>query len=147
MKLEYWNPQKFDVEFDNVSMARLMEAARVLRTTTKRKLADQIGKGKTTGINRPVYLTGNYAGEPWTAREFGQMMKSVRIVPLKTKTGRISKKMNVRVYVGHYKAFYADIFEFYRPFMRPAFAEVLPMIKTMIGAGQSIGLETSTDRM
>jgi hypothetical protein len=50
-------------------------------------------------------------------------------------------------YVGHYKAYYADIVEFYTPFMRPAFEEALPMIKTIIGAGKKIGLETSTERM
>jgi len=147
MRVAYFNPNKFDREFDGITKDRLMKAAKVLKASTKRHLAAQIGRGKTTGINRPVYKSGDYAGSTWTAREAGRMMKSVRIVEKKTKTGRVSKKQNTRVYVGHFTAFYADIFEYYRPFLRPAWNESLPMIMTLIGAGQSIGLETTTDRM
>jgi len=124
-----------DATFENVAVERLVKAAKVVRAKTKRKLAEQIGRGKTTGINRPVYLTGDYAGEPWTAREFGQMLDSVRVVRKRTKVRKaLSKKRSVRIYAGHYLAFYANIFEYYRPFMRPALEESVPMIKTLIGA-------------
>jgi len=124
-----------DATFENVAVERLVKAAKVVRAKTKRKLAAQIGRGKTTGINRPVYLTGDYAGEPWTAREFGQMLDSVRVVRKRTKVRKaLSKKRSVRIYAGHYLAFYANIFEYYRPFMRPALEESVPMIKTLIGA-------------
>lgn len=135
MRIERWDPNRMDATFENVAVERLVKAAKVVRAKTKRKLAAQIGRGKTTGINRPVYLTGDYAGEPWTAREFGQMLDSVRVVRKRTKVRKaLSKKRSVRIYAGHYLAFYANIFEYYRPFMRPALEESVPMIKTLIGA-------------
>lgn len=135
MRIERWDPNRMDATFENVAVERLVKAAKVVRAKTKRKLAEQIGRGKTTGINRPVYLTGDYAGEPWTAREFGQMLDSVRVVRKRTKVRKaLSKKRSVRIYAGHYLAFYANIFEYYRPFMRPALEESVPMIKTLIGA-------------
>jgi len=140
MRRESWNPNKFDREFDDVSRKRLLKAAKVLKAAVRRKCP--VGT-----ISRPMYRSGPNKGAEWTARDAGSLRKSVRIVEKKTKTGRISKKMNVRVYVGHYTAFYADIVEFSRPFMGPAFEEALPMIKTIIGAGKKIGLDTSTDRM
>ena len=140
MRISGWNPQKFDREFDHVSRERLMKAAKVLKAEVRRRCP--IGT-----VSRPMYRTGRYAGQPWTARDAGQLRKSVRIVEKRTKTGRLSKKMNIRVYVGHYKAYYADIVEFYTPFMRPALERTLPMIETMIGVGKKIGLETSPERM
>lgn len=134
VKVAEWNPNKFDATFEHVAVERLVKASRIIRAATKRRLAAQIGKGDTTGINRPVYRSGKYAGKAWTAREFGQLMKSVRIVRKKTPSGRaFSKKRNIRVYAGHYLAFYADIFEFYQPFMRPALAETLHMVEQTIG--------------
>lgn len=140
MRLEYFNPQKFDRIFDNVSRDRLMEAAEVLKAEVRRRCP--VGT-----ISRPMYRSGPYRGLEWTARDAGSLRKSVRIVEKRTKAGRVAKKMNVRVYVGTRKAYYANIVEYSRPFMRPAFEAALPRIKTIIGAGQSIGLETSMDRV
>jgi hypothetical protein len=140
MRVAEWNPNKFDREFDEVSKKRLVKAAKVLKAAVRRKCP--VGTA-----SRPMYRTGPYKGLAWTSRDNGRLRKSVRVVERKTKTGRISKKMNVRVYVGHYTAYYADIVEYSRPFMRPAFDEALPMIQTIIGVGKQIGLETSTDRM
>jgi hypothetical protein len=129
-----WNPNDVNRMIEGVTAKKLDKASKILRAATKRRLAAQIGKGKTTGINRPVYLTGAYAGEKWTAREFGSMMNSVRIS--RKKIGRnkkaLSKKQNVRVYAGHYLVWYASIFEFYRPFMRPALNDSLPMIWSIL---------------
>jgi len=136
MKIEGWNPQKFDVEFDNVTRDRLMKAAKVVKAAVRRRCP--VGT-----VSRPMYRSG----PDWTARDAGSLRKSVRIVELKTKTGRLSKKMNVRVYVGNYKAYYADIVEYYKPFMRPAWAEAEHMVESIIGVGSRIGLETSTERM
>jgi hypothetical protein len=132
MKIE-WNPNDVNRMIENTSVERLEKAAKILRAAVKKRLAAQIGKGKTTGINRPVYLTGTDAGAPWTAREFGAMMNSVRVTRKRTpKTKALSKKRNVRVYVGHYLVWYASFFEYYRPFARPAYKESLPMIWSMI---------------
>ena len=123
-----------DATFEGIAVERLVKAAKVVRAAAKRRLSGQIGRGATTGISRPVYRSGDYAGAFWTARDFGEMLKSVRVVRQKTKSGKaLSKKRNVRVYVGHKKAFYANIFEFYRPFIRPAFEESIPAIKTLLG--------------
>lgn len=135
MKMINWNPSRADATFEQIGVDKLVKAANIIRASVKRKLSAQIGRGATTGINRPVYRSGDNAGANWTARDFGNMLKSVRTVQKKTRSGKaLSKKRNVRVYVGHYTAFYAQVFEFYRPFMRPAVEESLPMIETMIRA-------------
>jgi hypothetical protein len=141
MRIESWNPNAGGAEFSKVSVDRLVKAAKVIRAATKRRLTQEIGKGWSkkhpvqTRINRPIYKSGPYAGAAWTARQFGQSLDSIRVVQQKTPvTKKISKRKNVRIYAGHYLAFYADIFEFYRPFMRPAFEESIPMVKTLIGA-------------
>lgn len=135
MRVEKWNPNAMDATFEAVALDRLWHAAAVLRMTAKRRLASNIGRGRTTGISRPVYRSGKYAGKEWTAREFGALEKSVRRTRLYNKWGKpLARKRNVRVYAGNYLAYYADIFEHNAPFMRPALAEALPMIKTMIGA-------------
>jgi len=140
MRIESFNPQRFDRTFDEVSRERLLKAAKVVKAAVRRRCP--VGT-----VDRPMYRSGPYAGAEWTKRDGGSLRKSVRVVEKKTKTGRISKKMNVRVYCGNYFAYYADIVEYSRPFMRPAFEEALPMITSIIGAGKKIGLDTSTDRM
>lgn len=138
-----WDPNRVNRTVENISVERLNKAAKVLRATVKRRLAAEIGKGKETGINRPVYLTGPYAGSSWTAREAGSMMNSVRLTRKKTRVKKaLSKKRSVWLRVGHYEVFYAEIFEFYRPFLRPALAEAEPMMNTMLGIeGGSFDME------
>jgi len=116
MRIESFNPNKFDETFDHITHDRLMKAARVLKAAVRRRCP--VGT-----VTRPMYRTGAYAGAEWTARDSGSLRKSVRIAEKRTKTGRLSKKQNVRVYVGNYKAYYADIVEYSRPFMRPAWEE------------------------
>jgi len=140
MRIESWNPQKFDREFDEVSRKRLVKAAKVLKAAVRRRCP--VGT-----ISRPMYRSGPYRGQSWTSRDAGRLRKSVRVVEKKTKTGRLSKSMSVRVYAGHYDAWYADIVEFSKAFMRPAYNEAMPMVETIIGAGKRIGFETTTDRM
>ena len=47
---------------------------------------------------------------------------------------KVADFTNVRIYAGNKMAYYADIFEFYTPFMRPAFNESLNEVKTICGA-------------
>jgi hypothetical protein len=135
MRVEYWNPNVADETFENVVMERLVEAANVIKLQTRINLREQIGQGKTTGISRPVYKKGRYAGAAWTARNFGELIRSIRVVRKKTESGRAFSRMrNVRVYAGHTLAYYADIFEFYRPFMKTAVTQSMAEIKSIIGA-------------
>ena len=137
MRMYEWNPNKADATFQKTGVDFLVKAAKVIRNNAKKRLAQEIGKGKTTGINRPV--SGPNAPRwplvPWTARTFGELMYSIRVVQQKTPiTKKISKKRNVRVYAGQYMAFYPQIFEFYRPFFRPAVEESIPTIEATIKA-------------
>jgi hypothetical protein len=135
MRLENWNPNAFDETFDDVAKERLEEAAELIAGATRQNLRSLIGAGKTTGISRPVYRKGPYAGQPWTAREFGQLLKSVRVTKKQDKWGHeMWRRKNIRVYCGNYLAYYARIFEFSKPFMRPAFYGKLSEVKTIIGA-------------
>ncbi len=134
MRVENWNPNAMDETFENVAIDRLVAAAEVVKDATKRNFSGRIGSGKTTMISRPVYKTGPYAGQPWTKRDFGELGKSIRVVRQKTKSGKaFSKKRNVRVYAGHYLAYYARIFEYSKPFMRPALAQSISEIKSVLG--------------
>jgi len=127
MRVESWNPNKFDQTFENVGIRRLVEAAEVIAEATRLKCPEGT-------ITRPIYKRGPYAGQYWTARDAGQLKRSVRVVRRKTRSGKaLSRKRNVRVYVGHKKAYYASIVEHATPFMRPAQMETLPQIKSIIG--------------
>jgi hypothetical protein len=135
MRVEVWEPEKYNVELQQVAMDRLEAAALRLAMETRRTLRSRIGSGRTTGISRPVYKTGPYAGQPWTARDFGELLNSVRVTRLRTSGGKaFSRKLNIRVYVGHYRAYYARIFEYSKPYLRPAVASTLAEIKTILGA-------------
>ena len=128
MHVEAWNPNRMDATFENVAVERLVKAARIVRAAARRKCP--VGT-----ISRPMYRTGPYAGQTWTARDAGRLRKSIRVVRKKTPTGRaFSKKKGVRIYCGHFTAYYAAIVEHSRPFMRPALEEAMPMVKSIIGA-------------
>lgn len=128
MRVESWNPNKMDQTFEDVSLKRLLEAAEIIAEATRRKCP--VGT-----ITRPMYKSGPYAGKYWTARDGGELERSVRVTRRKTKSGKsLSRKRNVRIYVGHKKAYYASIVEHTTPFMRPAQTETLPQVKSVIGA-------------
>jgi hypothetical protein len=135
MRVENWNPNAMDKTFEDITMSRLIDASYVVKDEAARQLRGHIGSGKTTGINRPIYKTGPYAGVEWTKRNFGELLQSVRVVRDKTPSGKaFSKKRNVRIYAGHFLAYYADIFEYTKPFMRTALDATLSRVKSIIGA-------------
>jgi len=134
MRVEYWRPEEAYKDFSYIAKERVLKAAHVIKDATVRKLRSQIGTGKTTGISRPMYETGKYAGVAWTKRDFGELLESVRVVQRKETYGHeVWAKQNVRVYTGNYLAYYASIFEFSKPFMRPAVAETLNRVKDILG--------------
>jgi hypothetical protein len=128
MRVENWNPNKFDETFENVAIERLVEAAEEVAAAARRDCP--VGT-----VTRPMYKRGPYAGQNWTARDGGQLRDSIRVVRQKSKSGKaFLKKRNVRVYAGHYLAYYARIVEFSNPFMRRALASSLGAVKSIIGA-------------
>lgn len=127
VRIENWNPNVADQEFEDVAVGRLVEAAEVVASVVRRKCP--VGT-----VSRPMYKTGPYAGAPWTARDAGQLKRSIRVVRKKTKSGKaLSKKRNVRVYAGTELAYYASIVEHSRPFMRTGFESVMPQVKDIVG--------------
>ncbi len=134
MRITNWDPSVFN-EFKGVAYDRLLTASYVVKDKTVQRLRGQI-KGN---ISRPVYKKGPYAGEPWTARHAGSLFNSVRVVQKKEDMGPQQGRLmadftNIRIYAGNYLAYYADIFEFYTPFMRPAFNESMSEVKAICGA-------------
>lgn len=128
MRLENFNPNKFDATFEKVAVERLVDAAKVVKAAARRRCPVGV-------TSRPMYLSGPYAGQPWTARDAGQLKKSIRVVRKKTKSGKaFSKKRNVRIYAGHTLAYYATIVEHSKPYMRPGLAGSLSEVKQIIGA-------------
>jgi len=129
MRVEAWNPNAMDETFENVAIERLVEAAEYVADSARRSCP--VGT-----VTRPIYKRGPYAGKEWTSRDGGRLQKSIRVVRLKTKSGKaFSKKRDVRVYAGHYLAYYAKIVEFGgRAFMRPALNSSIPQIREIVGA-------------
>jgi hypothetical protein len=139
MRIE-WNPNTVNQRVEHIAVERLADAAKILKKSMKRHLSGQFNIGwnnpkhRRFKVSRPVYKSGDYAGANWTSRDVGRLMNSVRVVrKLTPVTKALSKKRNVQVKVGHYTAFYADIFEFYLPFARPAVAESIPKMKSALG--------------
>lgn len=128
MRIESWNPNVADQAFEDVAIERLVEAAEVVASAARTKCP--VGT-----VSRPIAKRGRYAGQDWTSRDAGRLKKSIRVTRQKNKSGKaFAKARNVRVYAGHYMAWYAQIVEFYKPFMRPALASSLSTVKSIIGA-------------
>lgn len=133
MRVANWSPQVFD-ELVEVAYKDLLTASYVVKDETVRRLRGIIGTKKTTGISRPVYKKGAEAGKKYTAREFGQLLKSVRVVEKKEQYGTVMMHYkNIWIMCGNYLAFYAAIIEFSSPFMRPALESKLSEIKQIMG--------------
>lgn len=128
MRVERWNPNVADQEFENVAIERLVEAAEVVAENARRRCP--VGT-----VSRPIYKRGPYAGQAWTARDAGQLKRSIRVTQKRSKSGKpLMRKRNVRVYAGHFLAYYASIVEHSKPFMRPALTQSIAAMKTIIGA-------------
>jgi hypothetical protein len=115
MRVEAWNPNAMDETFENLSVDKLVECAEVVKREAVRLCP--VGT-----VSRPIYLRGPYSGKTWTARDKGQLKKSIRVVQKKNKNGTVMlRKRDVRVYAGNYLAYYASIVEFRsKAFMRSA---------------------------
>lgn len=122
-----WNVFRYDQEFENLSIDRLWEVAGAVVKNVRSKCP--IGTE-----SRPMYKKGRYAGQPWTARDRGELYRSVRRVRKFSRTGKpLKRKNNVRVYVGNYMAYYARIVEFYKPFFRSQFYASEAELRSILG--------------
>jgi len=129
----FWNPQAVNKMADKVASERMQAAATVLAEKTRSNLQAIIQHA----ISRPAYKRGKDAGKWWTARDAGELLRSVRIVQ-NVKAG----VHNIWVMVGQKKAYYATMFEYAtRPgrgqkFFRPAIAASKAKMKSIIERGQ-----------
>jgi hypothetical protein len=136
MKIEWGGEESLAKIVTKRGRQRLKKAARVISAAAKRRCP--VGT-----ISRPMYRSGPYAGQPWTSTDAGRLRKSIRIVERddeKWGTMMVSIKSmgyygEIRVYAGHYMAYYADIVEFRTPYMRPALAETEHMVKLILEDG------------
>ena len=134
MRVELWNPEMYDDTFEAATMEMLVEAAEFVAKEARRKCP--VGTK-----SRPIYKSGRYAGELWTARDAGALQKSIRVRTKLSKSGKPLKRRSiVRVYAGNFLVYYASIVEFYRnqAFLRPALWNSIPQIKNIVG-GESKG--------
>lgn len=132
-RIEGWNPNKFDEEFENIAIDRLISAAEVI--AVKARSNCPVGT-----ISRPAYKTGKDAGKIWTSRDAGRLRKSIRVVRKKTKSGKaFSRKRSIRVYAGHFTGYYAGWVEYgtkkvpARPFLRKAFHSSMSEVQSILG--------------
>ena len=129
MRVEAWNPEKYDEQFEQASVERLVEAAEAIADAARSRCP--VGT-----VSRPVYMRGPYAGQPWTARDAGALKRTIRVRQKTSKSGKpLKRKANVRVYAGNYLVYYAKIVEYAgRAFLRPGLWNSLARIKQIMGA-------------
>lgn len=128
MRVEFFDPYRFDTELKGIVLKRMNVAADVLVEKAKSEGYCPVGT-----ISRPMYKKGPYAGQPWTTRDAGRLRKSIRkVIPYETGHG-FNTPINVRVYAGHYMAWYAAIVEFKKPFLRRAKNAARNGMKTALG--------------
>lgn len=107
MRIESWNPNKFDETFENIAMDILVRAGEIIAEKAKKHINPKLN------LSRPVYKKGNYRDLPWTSRDAGRLKRSIRVVRKKIKGGKaFSRRRNVRVIAGHYTAYYPYWVEF-----------------------------------
>jgi streptomycin 6-kinase len=142
MRVEFWNPHIADEALKEVAMARALDAAYLLKDRVVQRLRSEIGATGAKPINRGVYKRiypkgkYHYTGIWWTARRAGQLLESCRVVRRMKKDvsgNNIFEKDNIWVMVGNKAAYYAEIFEFKRPFFRPTVDASIQEIRSAMG--------------
>ena len=119
-----WNPKIYDNGIYNTAMDRLEAAGNDIAKRARAKC-------KVGTVSRPMYKTGRYAGQAWTARDAGALIKTIRVV---RKYG--DPLHNVWVMAGNKQVYYAQIVEFYTPFLRPALRGSKSAIKRIVSQGK-----------
>ena len=130
MRIVNWNWKEADEMVAKGARARQLKAANVL--------ADEVRRRCPVGtVSRPMYRRGPYAGQPWTKHDAGALKRSIRVVERDdAKFGfKLAQYGEVRVYVGHYMAWYARIVEYYNPFLRTSITSTMQRIKDILENG------------
>jgi len=122
-----WDSEKIKEAIMKEHVGHLEAVGDLIAKKARRNLQKQIGQGATTGISHGVFKKGRYAGQKWTERAPGSLLKTIRAV-MKKGTN------DVWIIAGNKKVYYARIFEFYRPFMRPALNSSKAAAKRILGA-------------
>ena len=134
-RIAFWDIKPLNKEIMRNGMRRLRKAGEVV----KRKARSSPVVNRST-VSRPMYTKGRYAGQFWTARDAGALKKSIRVVEkhggeaggyITIKAGQLE----IRIYAGTKKIYYAQIVEFYTPFMRPALNNSKSQIKSIMENG------------
>jgi len=134
MRVSNWNWSEANKMVGKGSLVRVRKAAHVIAGGVRQRC-------KVGTVSRPMYKTGPYAGQLWTARDNGQLKRSVRVVERnEEKYGAAFTMFGithglVRVYAGNKLAFYARIVEYSSPFMRPAVASTKSQVKNILENG------------
>ena len=130
MRVVNWSWKEADEMVAKETRRRQRKAANFLKDEVRRVCP--IGT-----VSRPMYRRGKFAGQWWTRHDAGALKRSVRVVERDDeKFGfKLAQYGEVRVYVGHKLAWYAQIVEYYRPFMRPAVASTMSRIKNILENG------------
>jgi hypothetical protein len=121
MRVKNWHPEAYDQEIIGASMERLKAAGDLVAAHARRSV--HIGT-----IRRPVYRKGQYAGAPWTKRDPGSLMKSIRVTQ---KPGA----NNVWVMAGNKITYYAMVHEHQYKFLKPALQRSIPAIRRILQYG------------
>ena len=134
-RIDFWDVKPLNQEVMKNGMKRLRKAGEVVA----RKARSSRVVNRST-ISRPMYKTGRYAGQYWTARDAGALKKTIRVVEKHggEAGGYISIKagqLEIRIYAGTMKVYYAQIVEFYTPFMRPALRASISQINSIMRNG------------
>jgi len=125
MRVQNWGFSEIDGLVADASDAKLLEAAEVVAKEVRRLCP--VGT-----VSHPIYRRGKYANQNWTSRDAGRLKKSIRVVKNKQIGRRIYKKRDIRIYAGHYMAWYASAVEFYTPFVRPGIVAAMPEIRRIL---------------
>lgn len=146
MRVSYANLKSENQRIFGNAMDVLEKLGQVVAEKARGNLFKHIGKGQplhygkrsknyqpTSWISHGAYKTGKYSGEEWTARRFGSLVRSIRVV---RKYG--DPEMNVWVMAGNKVTYYASIVEHYTPFLKPAMRGIRAEAKRIF-EGRSIG--------
>lgn len=131
-----WNPAMYDEVFANLSMDLLREGAQIIAANVRVRCPVHEPEGV-------MYRRGTVQ-RPWLARTGGTLKKSIRVVEKYELRGstKIFEDRNIRVYAGHYMAYYAPIVEKTHPtkslWMRQGFAASIPTIKNLINSTRKV---------
>lgn len=138
MRTEIWSWTKANLAIGKEGHRRAKKAANVIAEAARAPGNCPVGT-----VERPMYKTGPYANQPYTARDNGALRDSIRVVERdEQKHGFVLAQFeslgnygDVRVYAGHYLAYYAAIVEHSNPFMRRAQDKTRARVKDILENG------------